>query len=63
MGCICRLSAATGKLLAAFVMHMTRSPQAKGLVANMWVLGKQMDPEECDLINSLFLGKFTIWVC
>lgn len=34
-----------------------------GLVANMWVLGKQIGPEECDLINSIFLGKFTIWWC
>lgn len=52
----------TGKLSAAFVVHMTRSPQANvcGLVANMWALGKQMGPEECDLLNSLFLGKFTI---
>lgn len=52
-----------GKLSAAFVVHMTRSPQAnvRGLVANMWALGKQMGPEECDLLNSVFLGKITIW--
>lgn len=65
LGCMLRIKWSTGKPVAAFTMHMIAPhPQTHlyDLVTIMWALGKQMGPEECDLINTLVLENHNTMV-